>query len=205
MSLKKSVDVDAVHLKRIKDERALAIAQGEGVKWGLIGFFTGGVGTLAATYKSKSFAKYMSVSAKTSIPIMLGVFLFGLKYELAISSINRKPELWGLSDEHVKETVKTGQVFHVPAHHRILNALYDNPFLFIAGVGAPWVGLVLNEQLKMPNLKLSQRIMHTRVLGQMGIVGILISTMAFRDWMDRRGRFPDGTEATNRFANRVDK
>ena len=70
-------------------ERIDALALGEGIKWGVGGLLLGGAGTAAATVYNKSFSKFMSVSAKTSIPVMVGVFLFSLQYELTMYDANR--------------------------------------------------------------------------------------------------------------------
>ena len=95
-------------------ERILSIACGEGIKWGenhqnhhnhhnhhyyyyyyyyyyqgIGGFVIGGTGTYVASVRSVNFMKYMSVSAKSSIPIMTGVFLFGLQYELTMNHARR--------------------------------------------------------------------------------------------------------------------
>jgi hypothetical protein len=45
--------------------------------------------------------------------------------------------------------------------------------------------------MQYSHLKFSQRVMHTRVFAQAGIITIAMSTMAFREYMDRRGRFPE--------------
>ena len=68
-----------------------------------------------------------------------------------------------------------------------MNYFYVHPFQLIAGTGIPLAVAILNQQLKQPNLKLSQRIMHSRVIAQGGILCILLTTMGFREYMDRRG------------------
>jgi hypothetical protein len=59
----------------------------------------------------------------------------------------------------------------------------------VTALGAPFVGTVLYEQLKLKHLTISQRIMHTRVFGQMGVLAILVTTMGFREYMTKHGRF----------------
>lgn len=61
----------------------MALARGEGIKYGLFGLILGG-GILIGTRNSNFFIKYMSVSAKTSIPVMMGLFGFTLQYELLL-------------------------------------------------------------------------------------------------------------------------
>ena len=162
----------------------------QAIKYGTFGFVTGGTGTMLASTYNSSFQKYMSISAKTSIPVMLGVFLFSVKYELTMSSARRYPEEWGLSDEFIKER----KVSQLPVHHRIMNTLYDHPFLFIACTGGPFAAFVLRQQMQLQHLTISQRVMHSRVIAQAGIISLAMTTMSFREYMDRRGRFPEPDE-----------
>jgi len=176
-----------VQESKLKEERVRNISLSEGIKYGGVGFMISAAATALATVKSPSFSKYMSVSAKSSLPIMTGIFLFTLNYELTQYSCSRFPEKWGLSEKNIKE----GRILSMPIHHRIMNGMYDHPFAFIVVTGAPFAGYILNEQMKLKHLKFSQRLMQTRVFAQGGIITILLTTMAFREFMERRGRFPD--------------
>jgi hypothetical protein len=79
----------------------------------------------------------------------------------------------------------------IPFHHQVMNTVYDHPWLSIIGTGVPFAAMILNSQLKVKHLTLSQRIMHSRVYAQMGILTIGLSTLAFREYMDKRGRFTE--------------
>ena len=100
-------------------ERVLAISMGEGIKWGFGGCLVSGAGIYVASMKSINFMKYMSVSAKTSIPVMTGMFLFGLQYELTMNHARRFPEKYGLTEKNLKD----GKITTMPIHHRALNFL----------------------------------------------------------------------------------
>ena len=176
-----------VQESRLREEKVRSISLSEGIKYGSSGLIVSAAATAFASMKSTSFNKYMSISAKSSIPIMTGVFLFTLNYELTQYSCGRFPEKWGLTEK----TLKEGRVSSMPIHHRIMNSMYDHPFAFIVVTGAPFAGYILSEQMKLRHLKFSQRLMQTRVFAQGGITTILLSTMAFREYMDQRGRFPD--------------
>lgn len=76
-------------LEGIKKEKAMSIAFGEGAKYGIGGLLAGALGSLAALKYSPSFNKYMGPSAKTSIPIMMGVFFWAVKYELVVVDAQR--------------------------------------------------------------------------------------------------------------------
>jgi len=182
MSVKRSGTVE-----ELKRERVLSLAAGEGIKYGAGAVAVVGSGTVLATHRIPAFAKYMSLSAKVSLPVMAGLFMFTLKFEHAISSCNRFPERWGLSEENIKRNIVT----RIPIHHRVANALYDNPFSLIVALGAPFAGVVLSRQMAMKHLTISQRVMHSRVFAQAGILVIGLSTLAFRDYMNKRGRFPE--------------
>lgn len=98
-------------------------------------------------------------------------------------------------------------------HHRAANYAYDHPYYLLAATGLPIVGgffysqagrkefsilYVINLQHSLlfrptlhtdDHLKLSQKIMHTRVWGQGSILVMLTAIMCFRDYMERNGRF----------------
>ena len=63
-------------------DRVQSIAMGEAIKASVITtvFITSGV--LFLTYTNKSFKKFMSLSAKVSLPTMVGLGTFSLRYEL---------------------------------------------------------------------------------------------------------------------------
>lgn len=59
--------------------------------------------------------------------------------------------------------------------------------LATAGMGVPAVGGILYSMRNEVNLKLSQKLMHTRVYGQMTVVSMLVCTMTFQEVMRRNG------------------
>lgn len=76
-------------------------------------------------------------------------------------------------------------------HHMVANALYDNPFSSILGMGIPMAGTIFYSQMKHHNLSFSQKVMATRVYAQGAILVMAMSCMGFREFMNRRGRFPE--------------
>ena len=115
------------------------------------------------------------------------MFGFGLNYELTMYDCQRFPEKYGLAQADIEK----GKVLSVPIHHKLMNRLYDHPFGFIILAGAPFAGFILKQQMKLTHLTLSQRLMQTRVFAQMGILTIALTTMGFREYMDKRGKFPE--------------
>lgn len=54
-------------------------------------------------------------------------------------------------------------------------------------MGVPTVGAILYSTRHETHLKLSQKIMHTRVLGQMSVLTMLVFVMGFREYMRLHG------------------
>ncbi len=77
----------------------------------------------------------------------------------------------------------------LPKYQQLLNKAYDSPFLFVAALGVPLATGILFQQLQKKNITLSQRILHSRVFAQSGVLGIFMATMFFVDYMRRHGKF----------------
>jgi hypothetical protein len=87
---------------------------------------------------------------------------------------------------------KTAQfVSQIPYHHRLCNYIHDHPFQLVMALEAPLASGILYHQVNLKGLTLSQRIMHSRVYAQGGILLILLTTMSFRTYMDKIGRFAE--------------
>lgn len=54
-------------------------------------------------------------------------------------------------------------------------------------MAAPAVGGILFSMRNETNLKLSQKLMHTRVYGQMTVVSMMVGMMTFQEIMRRNG------------------
>lgn len=54
-------------------------------------------------------------------------------------------------------------------------------------MGVPAVGGILYSMRNEANLKLSQKLMHTRVYGQMTVISMVVCTMTFQEMMRRNG------------------
>ena len=67
------------------------------------------------------------------------------------------------------------------------------------GMGVPAVGGILYSLRNEGNLKLSQKLIHTRVYGQMTVVSMVVVMMGFQEMMKRNGGLfvasePEGEE-----------
>jgi hypothetical protein len=170
-----------------RKERILSLAMGEAIKYSVGGIVLTGLGTIFSAYRYKNFQKLTSISIKIAIPTMTGLGLFSVVYELKMNDMLRRPEKYGLTDD----VIIKGKVTTMPVHHQLLNYVYDHPFQLVAGLGAPLATSILYSQRHNTHLTLSQKIMHSRVFAQAGVLTILLFTMGFREYMDRRGRFPE--------------
>lgn len=175
--------------KREKQDRVEAIALGDAITWSVGATLVAGGLTALATLRSKKFSQFMSVSAKTSIPVMAGLGMFAFRYELTQHNVLNYPERY--NEFGVKNDLTAGPVSKIPFHHKAMNYLYDHPFYFVSAVGFPFAGAILAQNMKLKHLTFSQKVMHSRVMAQGGVLVILLTTMAFTGWMDRRGRFPE--------------
>lgn len=187
-----TMNVDGVTSERVmRKEKILGIAMQKSVMYGAVAFVAVSAATVVGAYKSKRFNEITSISAKASFPVMAAIGTFSFSYEMTVNEAQRYPERYGLGNGVVAPAKKQNTM---PIHHKFINYCYDHPFQLVSVVGLPFAGLILNQQLALKHLTLSQKIMHSRVLAQGGILSILLSTMAFREYMDRHGRFPGDEE-----------
>jgi len=183
------MNADGVTLEReMKKQKILGIAMERSITYGLISFAVVGVATVIAAKRNKRFDEITSISAKASFPIMAGIGIFSFAYEMTVNEAQRYPERYGLAGADFVPEVK--KVSTMPFHHKAINYCYDHPFQLISLIGFPFAGAILKQQLELKHLTVSQKIMHSRVFAQGGVLTILLSTMAFREYMDKHGRFP---------------
>eukprot|EP00605_Chrysophyceae_sp_TOSAG23-4_P001577 GSChrysophyteH1.ASY1.ANO1.1732.1 assembled CDS len=190
-----------------RKQRILSIAQDTAISWGSSVFIFTGTAVAALSVFHPRFRK-AQVSMKVAIPVMAGVFTFSLKYEHTQHRLKLQPDLVGdlnIPSEHdpqylqEKSNPNTNKVqSSMPIRHKIGNYLYDHPFSMIVAFGVPFAIYIFRRQLAYKHLSTSQKVMHSRVIAQGGILSFTLSTMAFRNYMDRNGRFPDPAEITSK-------
>ena len=174
-----------------------------GAAWG-IGALIPATGLSVYLNKTSAFyQKRLSISAKVSMPLMLGIGLFSYRMERNAFFMANEKQQWGYSNSAKSAAEKEAIMSKMPTYQRVLNWGYDNPFQVIAMGGVPLVGAILKQQMAVKHLKMSQRIMHSRIYGQAGIITILLVTMGFRNYMDKNGRFPE-PEALAKFESDKD-
>ncbi len=102
------------HMEKIQD-----VALSQALKWGIgMSALVGGMTVLAAKRYVK-FDKYLSVSAKTSFPVMAGLGFFHWRYELVAHDAQSFPTKWGLPELVNHDVVeKKYTVSRMPIHHK---------------------------------------------------------------------------------------
>lgn len=93
-------------------------------------------------------------------------------------------------EDHSAVDYKYGEknkVSKLSMSHQIANWAYDNPFKLLGVTCLPVVGTMFYSQTgdAKTHLKLSQKVMHTRLFSQFTILSMLLGLMAFRDYMDK--------------------
>lgn len=187
------MNADGVTLEReMKKQKILGIAMEKSIMYGAVAFAAVGAATVVAAKKHKRFNEITSISAKASFPIMAGIGIFSFVYEMTVNEAQRYPERYGLAPGVVAAEQKKKST--MPFHHKVINYCYDHPFQLVSVIGMPFAAAILKQQMELKHLTLSQKIMHSRVFAQGGVLTILLTTMAFREYMDRNGRFPGDEE-----------
>lgn len=74
-------------------------------------------------------------------------------------------------------------------HHRALNYWQANPFKMLAAAGVPTVLYIFKGKSNQAHLQLQSKIMHTRVYGQLAVIGMLLGFMGVKTYMDTEGTF----------------
>ena len=188
-----SESVEVTPEREAKKKAVIELASSEAWKWGAIATVIGAIGTVAAIKTSKKFNQFTNVSVKMSIPVMCGLGAWTFRYEDLLHRGRIRPEEFGIGGTIAEKKAST-----LPFYQQAMNYVYDHPFQFVVGMGVPLAATILHEQKHNTHLTISQKIMHSRVFAQGGVLSILLVTMGFREYMDRRGRFEEpGSEAVD--------
>jgi len=129
----------------------------------------------------KWFQSRMNAQAKTAFWVMPILGIFGLVSE-QVATHMANPGAF-------ENEVASGRVSTLSPPKRFANFVLDHPIRVLIMVGVPAVLSLFLSKSGQKELSLSQKIMHTRVAGQFSVLATLVGTMAFHDYMSRRGRF----------------
>jgi hypothetical protein len=103
--------------------------------------------------------------------------------------------------ELYKQSVAESGVCIVPQlawYHRAANYAAENPIKVLAAGAIPSVAAIFYGRTGKEHLDFSVKIMHTRVFGQFATVGLLLTVMGFKDFMDTNGQFITEEDAEDR-------
>eukprot|EP00562_Extubocellulus_spinifer_P008150 CAMPEP_0178503322 /NCGR_PEP_ID=MMETSP0696-20121128/17980_1 /TAXON_ID=265572 /ORGANISM="Extubocellulus spinifer, Strain CCMP396" /LENGTH=284 /DNA_ID=CAMNT_0020132447 /DNA_START=46 /DNA_END=900 /DNA_ORIENTATION=+ len=102
-------------------------------------------------------------------------------------------ELYKDEVEHSGVRIVPGDTLSIP--QRVANYWQANPFKILAAIGIPGVFYIFKGKAGQEHLQLQSKIMHTRVYGQFAVIGMLLSLMGFKQYMDTEGTFITEREA----------
>jgi len=127
--------------------------------------------TLAAIKYWPWFRKSTGVSGRVASAFIPPLFAFAFMSEETASRLAR-PDAY---ERHVRKEAHENDSFL----HSTKKMLDDNPVKFLAMIGIPLVGTIFYVKGRDPSLTLSQRVMHTRVMGQFSVLALLSSVALY--------------------------
>mmetsp|Transcript_16278 Transcript_16278/g.20132 ORF Transcript_16278/g.20132 Transcript_16278/m.20132 type:complete len:188 (-) Transcript_16278:227-790(-) len=178
-SISDALDLSPADRKKQVTHISLMTGLEAGAKIGIISV----PAVLALTKYYAPFRQNLGVSGRTAMAIIPPLFAFGLVSEQVASRL-ATPDSYA---NHVLS--QQAEQSKIAIHHRAANWAYDHPVKSLIFGSVAAVGTVFALKGRETHLKFSQRVLHTRVLGQASVLGILVGTMVFHDFMNKRGRY----------------
>ncbi|KAG7391370.1 hypothetical protein PHYPSEUDO_004905 [Phytophthora pseudosyringae] len=165
-----------------------------GMKTGALTASVVGAGVLSANKYWPAFRNRLNASGKTALVVMSSLASFTVEAESRLVHGAHNPEVYlaamdGTYVEEEREKASKLKLWQQGA-----NFLYDHPYRALATVGVPLVGGIYSYQHLNKGISASQQVMHTRIYGQAAVVVLLLSSMAFHDYMAKRGKFGEKEE-----------
>ncbi|KAG6963515.1 hypothetical protein JG687_00006521, partial [Phytophthora cactorum] len=161
-----------------------------GLKAGAVAAVFSSTAVFSANKYWPAFRNRLNVSGKTALVISPFLGAFTIVAENRLMHGARNPELYmaTMDGSYVAPTKEKSQL---KFWQKSANFLYDHPYRALITVGVPLVGGIYSYQHLNKGISTSQQIMHTRIYGQASVVVLLLSSMAFHDYMAKRGRFTE--------------
>ncbi|KAE8887724.1 hypothetical protein PF005_g8424 [Phytophthora fragariae] len=140
-----------------------------GLKAGSVTGMVAGTAVLSANAYWPAFRTRLGVSGKTALALMPAMAVFSFVSENRMLAGARNPQMYLASTNpnfvELRVPKQSSLMMYVPACRQLLS---------------------LNTSIQR-----SQQIMHTRIYGQTAVVVLLLGSMAFSDYMKKRGRFEE--------------
>ncbi|KAK1935478.1 hypothetical protein P3T76_010703 [Phytophthora citrophthora] len=161
-----------------------------GLKAGAWASLAMGAAVYGANTYYRGFRTRLGVSGKWALVVSAYLAGFAIVAENRLLAGARNPDQYvaTLDPNYVEVRVMKSQL---PLHKRAANFVYDHPYRSLVTAGLPLVGGIFAYQATNTALARSQQIMHTRIYGQAAVVVLLLGSMAFHDYMAKRGRFEE--------------
>jgi len=175
--------------ERVK-EAVIYEAFNRGMWGGLWGGLAGGIGMFFANkYNWMGIRKGLSVSGKTGLIVTAFATPFWLRSEMCLVEGQRHPERF--VPQQAAETPSRPRRQHLPMWQQALNFVHDNPFQTWGSIVLPAYGAIFAYESYLnpstANMVLSQRIIHTRVIGQFTAISVLLGVGMINDRMHKSG------------------
>mmetsp|Transcript_24014 Transcript_24014/g.42349 ORF Transcript_24014/g.42349 Transcript_24014/m.42349 type:complete len:186 (-) Transcript_24014:267-824(-) len=167
--------LDTLSKEEIK-ERARWISLEAGTKAGLIAGCISIPGTIAAIKFSPAFRSWTGTSGRVATAFIPILFSWTFAAEMTASRLARPDAYERFKVDEVEE----------PYLMSIKRTLDENPAKFLIAVGVPTVGgiFLLNSRNSNNHLTFSQKVMHTRVMGQASVLALLSGVAAYHLFTD---------------------
>ena len=152
----------------------------------------------AANALSPRFRNSLGISGKAALVVTPTAGAFFLKSHLTLADAQRDPDSFVPSTRGTSAARATASGVggvsvaqtQLGTFQSAANAVYNHPFKTILGIAAPiYAGIFYRESTSAATalMPLSQRLIHTRVYGQMVAVLSTVSIMAFTEGMKNEG------------------
>ena len=102
-----------------------------------------------------------------------------------------------------QQSVESSGVCIVPNlfwYHHVANYTAQYPFRVLSAIAIPSVAYIFYGRTEQQHLQLSQKIMHTRVIGQFATISLLLTVMGCKEYLDQNGRYISQQQADDRVA-----
>jgi Hypoxia induced protein conserved region len=150
-----------------------------------------GPAVLLANRYVPTFRSRLGVSGKWGLVVMsfMGAFAIVSDNRLVAGARNPEKYMASLDPNYNEHTIQKKR--QLQWHQRFANFVYDHPYRGLISMGVPTVAGIYMYQRTNKLIQHSQQIMHTRIYGQGAVVALLLSSMAFHDYMHKHGRFEE--------------
>jgi hypothetical protein len=141
---------------------------------------------------SEYFRHRVGTSGKVSLVFIPAAFMFWMSSQRTVARARDHPDAYRriLEEKKTSSWLPTIKSSGLPPHHMLANFIHDRPFTFLSVGGGITVSSVFAlEAFLHPGMKLSSRIMHTRVYAQGVTVLMLCGTMLFHEHMKHAGKY----------------